>query len=559
MKKNTLYLILFLLISNSNFSQKKVFSSFKTLTTQAEVDEFGSHNYTHIDSWLRIEGDDITNLDALNSITNIKSSLWIQNNPNLENIDGLSKIDSIAVGQFSAQLKITNNPKLKNLEGLQGLIETSSIEIFSNENLVNIYGLRNVSLGLRKIHITGNDNLNSLFGLHNISKVSGAILITENKNLKTLKGLENLKSINSKFWIIENIALENLNALSNLEHTDGLWVTKNEKLNNFCGLTKLVNSTLPSSFTSTIGANLYNPSIDDIKNGNCSDSINFNLEYPKENDVYIVGRKIRLQFPSDVGIPTNNEINLSYSLDNGFSWVDEGTYVSDSNLGYLWNVPTVTQLRDKTLIKIETTFDGNTLSFTSPQITIQPVNYYESLGFKEDGVSELDFPLEGYKGSDRGWVDVKGSRGHFCLDNFAIDFNYLNYFDKKKDLTCGKTIVSPFNGKIISIYNGKSIDREDYDSKLLCGGTVDEKYQFAGLHVTIQSEENRNFAVIFAHLKNVSDKLSKGMEIKKGDFIGNVGGSGTEGAHLHMATYKNIYDWHPLININLLKFSTSLY
>ena len=540
MKKQRLTFIYFIvaLISITTSAQKKVFASFKTLTTQSEVDAFGSENYTHIEGWMKIEGDDITNLDALNTITNIRHSLSILNNPNLENINGLSKIDSIAVGQFSDQLKIKNNPKIENLEGLQGLIETSSIEIFSNVNLASIYGLRNVDRGLRKIHITGNDKLESLYGLHNISVVSGTVWISENKKLINLAGLENLKSINSKFWIIENINLENLNALSNLEFTDGLWVTKNEKLNNFCGLTKLVNSNLPSSFTSTIGNNLYNPNIDNIKNGNCSNSTNFSLEYPKENDVYIVGRKIRLQFPDNVGIPTNSEINLSYSFDNT-TWIEGGSYIADSNLGEFLVAPDVTDPKG-IFIKIETSANGNDLSFTRENIIIQPVNYYEDLGFKEDGVSEIDFPFNGYFNDDSGWLNVDdvgfvpNSEAHICWDKNAQDWNYASL----PLIECGKIVKAPFDGTILHL-------QDTYDGKL-CNGLNSNENEGPGKNIVIQSSDNKVFAMQFAHLKLTNIDLYEGKEVTKGDYIGKVGGTGTPSTHVHVSLHKNIYEWFPL-------------
>lgn len=558
MKKLKFTLIIFtLLFSLSALSQKKVFTGFKTLTTQSELDAFGAMEYTDIEGWLRIEGDDITNVNALKDLKYIRDSFWITNNPNLEDLTGLKNLDTLGRSRFTTpELRIQNNLNLKNLNGLEGLIKVGKIDIRGNKSLESIYGLRNIESEIFTIDIQDNDSLQSLVGLHNISKVTFNIFLKNNKNLYNVKGLEGLTEVGGNITIQEIPLITNLNPLTNLETMGGYFrITLNEKLESFCGISKLFTSNAPSTLFITSSGNLYNPSSDNLEAGRCSSNINFSLEYPKENDVYVVGRKIRLQFPQDVGIPTDSNIKLSYSFDNN-TWVDGGSYTADNNLGEFLVTPNVTQPKD-VFIKIQTTVNGNDLSFTSKKVTIQPVNYYENLGFREDGVSEIDFPLEGYKGSDRGWVDVKGSRGHFCLDNFAIDFNYLNYFDKK-DLTCGKTILAPFNGKIISIYNGKSINGEDYDSKLLCGGTLDEKYQFAGLHITIQSKENRNFAVIFAHLKNVSDKLSKGMEIKKGTFIGNVGGSGTENAHLHMAAYKNIYDWYPLINVNLTKTNTIL-
>lgn len=263
----------FLLFVANTSAQKKAYTGFPILKTQAEVDAFGANNYTHIKGWMRIEGENITNLDALSTLTNIESSLWIINNDNLENLDGLSNIDSIAVNKTSSQLWLDNNTKLENIEGLKGLKETSEIKITNNINLKSINGLRNVTSDLWGIIINENENLTSLLGLNNISKVNHYVFIKENKNLEGLTGLENLIEDGGTITLQENISITNLNPLTKLETAGALWITLNEKLEDFCGLNKLFEADLPNSFSMNTGGNLFNPKEDDLKNGNCSQTL----------------------------------------------------------------------------------------------------------------------------------------------------------------------------------------------------------------------------------------------------------------------------------------------
>lgn len=178
----------FLLFVANVTAQKKTYTGFPILKTQAQVDAFGANNYTHIKGWMRIEGEDITNVDALSTLTNIESSFWIINNDNLENLDGLSNIDSVGVNQTSSQLWLGNNAKLENIEGLNGLTDVSEIKITDNINIKNINGFRNVTSDLWGIIITNNVSLTSLLGLNKISKVNHYVFIKENKSLENLEG-----------------------------------------------------------------------------------------------------------------------------------------------------------------------------------------------------------------------------------------------------------------------------------------------------------------------------------------------------------------------------------
>src|SRR5210317_1068905 len=65
--------------------------------TQAQIDSFQINNpgCTNIEGNVKIEGEDITNLNGLDVLTSIGEDLLIQFNPNLVSLTGLHDLTSI--------------------------------------------------------------------------------------------------------------------------------------------------------------------------------------------------------------------------------------------------------------------------------------------------------------------------------------------------------------------------------------------------------------------------------------------------------------------------------
>ena len=78
-----------------------------TLNSQAAVDAFSC---TQVTGELTISGNDITNLDALSSLTGVNQAVWIIKNDSLTQIDGLSNLSSLG-----GSLTIDGNPSLTNV------------------------------------------------------------------------------------------------------------------------------------------------------------------------------------------------------------------------------------------------------------------------------------------------------------------------------------------------------------------------------------------------------------------------------------------------------------
>jgi hypothetical protein len=192
-----------------------------TLSTQAEVDGFQA-TYGPCDQVLTlyIEGADISNLDGLSAITEVGSSLYIQNNPVLDDIGGLSALTNV-----SRNLWIQNNSSLTGLNGFSELKGVSGLlAIFQNSALTSIDGLSNVSSVGGSLVIRDNAHLTDVDGLSALTSVAGSesadqrfLHIENNASLANLDGLSAVTSVGIRDlgWAV--ILIENNEALSQCE------------------------------------------------------------------------------------------------------------------------------------------------------------------------------------------------------------------------------------------------------------------------------------------------------------------------------------------------------
>ncbi len=197
----------------------KIFTGNIDLCSQQDVDNFGANNYNQVNGNIQIGCNDnatsnITNLDALGSLRNVKG-LYFLFNDSLSNISGLSNINSLE------NLYINNCDAIINLDVFVNLTELKSLSLQGNDKLENINGLNKIN-NLDRFTISGNSSLVNINGLSNITSVLYSLSITNNTSLTDL-----------------------------------------------CGLTTLLsNNGLSGSYT--VNNNGYNPSQQDIKDGNCS-------------------------------------------------------------------------------------------------------------------------------------------------------------------------------------------------------------------------------------------------------------------------------------------------
>ena len=239
----------------------EIFNGSLFLSSQEELNHFGSQNYKEIHGSLRIHDFqdsefNMTNVDALNSITLITGSLDISGNKLLNNIDGLKGIKSIG------NLYISSNDKLNNIDGLVGIENIDEDLYISGDNLININGLVNlnylggdlvlwflpnlsdISLFPKFTEIKGSLRLINLPKLNNydvfdqLSMVESNLTLSET-NLSDLNVFKNLTYIGGGLGIGDNKKLINVNALSKINQLGGLNISGNSILENIDGLSNL--------------------------------------------------------------------------------------------------------------------------------------------------------------------------------------------------------------------------------------------------------------------------------------------------------------------------------
>ena len=218
MKKYTLLLLIIVLIKTTVLSQGCLPNGI-TFTTQEEIDNF-QNDYpgcTEIEGGVWVSGNDITNLNGLNSITTIGEYLIFSDNIALTSLAGLNNLSTI--GEY---LIIAYNNELIDLTGLNNLIE------------INEY-----------LEIAGNSSLTNLSGLDNLTTIEGYFRISENNLLTSFTGLESLTTIGEELNIYRNLALINLVGLSNLTSIgDRLFIgCENDDISALTTLTGLYNLT----------------------------------------------------------------------------------------------------------------------------------------------------------------------------------------------------------------------------------------------------------------------------------------------------------------------------
>mgnify|MGYP005990780817 CR=1 FL=1 len=233
-----------------------------TLSSQADVDAFiiDYPNCTGLQADLYISGSDITDLSPLQNLESLEN-INISNNDNLITLNGLQNIQTITDFNFI----INNNPMLENLDGLSGLfnVDVEFFDISFNASLVDLDGLANASITTRDFSIMGNnvlENFDGLIGTSEIidasmftivnnpalvsitglanAEITGAFdfLIANNNTLSSLDGLEGVFGFIDIISINNNDALESISALSGVDTVGMVIVMNNPTLTTLNGL-----------------------------------------------------------------------------------------------------------------------------------------------------------------------------------------------------------------------------------------------------------------------------------------------------------------------------------
>lgn len=293
--------------------QIKVFEGDVRLTTQQQVDDFGDHAYNRITGSVGIEPEfgpttDIEDLSPLKDLMEVENTIHIWET-SLESLEGLGNLRKIG-----GDLSITYNRKLKSLRGLESLdIVDGKLSLFFNPLIENteplnylssigeIYiskceNLKRISLlydalSVDHLYIYDNKSLEKIEGFENIREIKYDLEFSSNPLLNTIPSFNDLTTINGGLYLLKNhieeLGFLNLESVTySLEIIDNtpllsfegfhkleavgreFFIWNNPLLSNFCNFSTLVNEGEVGSMF-VISGNAYNPSFEDIQEGNC--------------------------------------------------------------------------------------------------------------------------------------------------------------------------------------------------------------------------------------------------------------------------------------------------
>tara|TARA_R100000306_G_scaffold59650_1_gene58922 strand:- start:100 stop:1206 length:1107 start_codon:yes stop_codon:yes gene_type:complete len=244
-------------------------------TTQGQIDEFGQEGYTKITIGIIVyesEPGNITSLAPLETLLEIGNidpidnfSIQIADNSNLTSLNGLQNLREVKGG-----ITLSNNPSLKSIEQLSFITDiTGTLQLSKLPGIINLQPFENLTSIGRHLLIE-QMTVQDFSGLQGITSIGASFVIQDNDNLLNLDGINNLNTIGSDFKIRDNTQIYNLNGLSNLQYVgNNLSVHDNTSLSDFCGITPIITNDGVQGAVN-IFFNAYNPTEQDIINGNCS-------------------------------------------------------------------------------------------------------------------------------------------------------------------------------------------------------------------------------------------------------------------------------------------------
>lgn len=286
------------------------FRSFEGLNNLKSIG--GEFRLNHAQNTSFYSFDALINFDGLNSLEYIGGNFTLDGSfDNLETFEGLEKlafiggklINNYVIGDYSMFNKLKSFSALSTLRQLGGIHIATSKSTSGFNSLETFNGLDNIQIIDNFLIVTTNKsfvNLKSFKGINNITEVRKEFRLSglENNFINTfedfnkitmitgfnlsnlptftsLKGFENLRTVNDYFIIMNCERLFNIDALTSLLKVEnintssiyrGFQILNCPRLFDFCALSNMAQN-FTGSFTLT--GNGFNPTLDQIKNGNC--------------------------------------------------------------------------------------------------------------------------------------------------------------------------------------------------------------------------------------------------------------------------------------------------
>ncbi|NQY05660.1 MAG: carboxypeptidase regulatory-like domain-containing protein [Flavobacteriaceae bacterium] len=250
-----------------------------SFTNDQEISYFGFYGYEKVigniwfnENWGDDYSYDITSLQPLNTLKEVTGQVWMYDMGALTNFNGFENLEIVGgdlfieVGVMESFQGLNNLQRAGNLyidglpivdlQGLESLMEVDNLDVILNIQLESLNGLNSLTTINENLAIIGNQELLNLNGLNNITNVGGNLSVVHG-NFTSLSGIESLNNVGGSvqigFW----------------EYTPGATEdAPNPNLTDFCALQNLfTNGTYGNVF---IENNAYNPTVQDIIDGNCS-------------------------------------------------------------------------------------------------------------------------------------------------------------------------------------------------------------------------------------------------------------------------------------------------
>lgn len=243
----------------------------------------------HVGQSFRItRNNSLLNLNGLENLVEVMGTFQIDQNGNLLEVSGINNL--ITIGEY---LSINNNINLITVSGFNSLNSVDTLWLRANWSLTQINAFSSVTELIGDLNIQDNTSLTSIIGLSNIESigrvfientlisnldtlssltmVEGDLSIQNNASLNSISGLSELTVITyGNLSFFNNTSLSSLNGLENITAVGNtVNFVGNSNLSDFCALQNFMQTFSPGSVP-LIYNNLFNPTITDIANGNCS-------------------------------------------------------------------------------------------------------------------------------------------------------------------------------------------------------------------------------------------------------------------------------------------------
>lgn len=240
--------------------------------SQEDVNAFGGMGYIEINGDLFMHDSAIQNLNSLEplfSLEKITGDLSLFAVSGLTNLNGLENLIEV-----EGAIHLAGLDNLENIEALTNVTNTTFVSLYFLSSLQSLQGIENIE-NISSLVLSALVNIQSidLLDTMNLSSLEN-LTLSVLPNIDSLTALNQISSLTS-LEIIKMESLQNLNGLENLSSALSLQIGGENSVNlgnpiltDFCALLDLF--TLGNYDSVEIANNAYNPSVQEIVNGNCS-------------------------------------------------------------------------------------------------------------------------------------------------------------------------------------------------------------------------------------------------------------------------------------------------